>query len=46
MESYNAMNRVQFGAPNTDPVNTAFGTVTAEKGHGQRHLTFGVKLLF
>ena len=45
-ETYNTANHVQFAAPNTNPVSTAFGTVTAEKGHGQRQLTFGAKLLF
>lgn len=45
-ETYNTLNHVQFDAPNTGPANTAFGTVTAEKGHGQRQLTFGAKLLF
>ncbi|MGH9671931.1 MAG: TonB-dependent receptor domain-containing protein [Bryobacteraceae bacterium] len=46
MESYNALNHVQFGAPNTAPANTAFGTITGEKGHGQRQVTFALKLLF
>jgi hypothetical protein len=46
LQSYNALNHVQFAAPNTNPVNTAFGQVTAEKGHGQRQITLGVKLLF
>ncbi len=45
-ESYNALNHAQFANPNTTPTNTAFGTVTAEKGHGQRQLTFALKLLF
>jgi hypothetical protein len=45
-ETYNTLNHVQFDAPNTAPANTAFGTVTAEKGHGQRQLTFGAKLIF
>lgn len=45
-EAYNALNHVQFGAPNTAPVNTAFGTITAEKGHGQRQLTMGIKVSF
>ena len=45
-ETYNTANHVQFAAPNTNPVSGAFGTVTAEKGHGQRQLTFGAKLLF
>ena len=45
-ETYNTANHVQFAAPNTNPVSGAFGTVTAEKGHGQRQVTFGAKLLF
>ena len=45
-ETYNTANHIQFAAPNTNPVSTAFGTVTAEKGHGQRQVTFGAKLLF
>ncbi len=46
METYNTLNHIQFAAPNTTPANTAFGAVTAEKGHGQRQLTFGGKLIF
>lgn len=46
IETYNSLNHVQFDAPNTAPANTAFGTVTGEKGHGQRQLTFGGKLIF
>jgi hypothetical protein len=46
METYNTLNHVQFANPNVAPANTAFGTITAEKGHGQRQLTFGVKLFF
>jgi hypothetical protein len=45
-EAYNALNHVQFGGPNTTPTNTAFGTLTAEKGHGQRQLTMGIKVAF
>lgn len=45
-ETYNTLNHVQFGDPNTSPANTAFGTVSGEKGHGQRQLTFGAKLFF
>ena len=45
-ETYNTANHVQFAAPNTNPVSAAFGTVTGEKGHGQRQVTFGAKLLF
>jgi len=46
IENYNALNHVQFGAPNTNPVNAAFGTITGEKGHGQRQVTFGLKAVF
>ncbi|MBL8241016.1 MAG: TonB-dependent receptor [Bryobacterales bacterium] len=46
MESFNAFNHVQFANPNTAPGNTAFGTVTGEKGHGQRQMTFALKLVF
>ncbi|MBI4875272.1 MAG: TonB-dependent receptor [Acidobacteria bacterium] len=45
-ESYNALNHPQFANPNLTPASTAFGTVTAEKGHGQRQLNFAIKLLF
>ena len=45
-ETYNTANHAQFANPNTTPTNTAFGTVNAEKGHGQRQLTFALKLLF
>ena len=45
-EIYNTANHVQFAAPNTNPVSGAFGTVTAEKGHGQRQVTFRAKLPF
>jgi hypothetical protein len=37
---------VQLGAPNTGVTNTAFGTITGEKGHGQRQLTLAVKVIF
>ena len=45
-ETFNTLNHVQFGAPNTAPVNAAFGSITGEKGHGQRQLTMGVKLKY
>lgn len=45
-ETYNTMNHVQFDAPDTDPLSSAFGSVTAEKGHGQRQLNLSIKLLF
>ncbi|MBI3696614.1 MAG: hypothetical protein HY238_17465 [Acidobacteria bacterium] len=46
LESYNALNHVQFDAPNTAPASTAFGAITAEKGHGQRQITTALKLIF
>ncbi len=46
MESYNSLNHAQFANPNVTPTNAAFGTVTAEKGHGQRQITFAMKLMF
>ncbi|HEX4949494.1 MAG TPA: carboxypeptidase-like regulatory domain-containing protein [Blastocatellia bacterium] len=45
-ESFNALNHVQFANPATGVTNTAFGTITNEKGHGQRQWTFGLKLMF
>ena len=45
-ETYNTMNHVQFDTPNTNPLSTSFGTVNAEKGHGQRQLSLGIKVLF
>ena len=45
-ENFNALNHVQFAGPNTNPVNAAFGSITGEKGHGQRQITLGFKLLF
>jgi hypothetical protein len=46
LENFNALNHVQFDVPNTNPINAAFGSITAEKGHGQRQVTLGFKLLF
>src|SRR5262249_33091232 len=46
LENFNALNHVQFAAPNTNPVSAAFGSITAEKGHGQRQITLGFKVLF
>ena len=46
MESYNALNHVEFASPDTNPTSSAFGTITAERGHGQRQVTFAWKLLF
>ncbi|MBI3678924.1 MAG: carboxypeptidase regulatory-like domain-containing protein [Acidobacteria bacterium] len=46
MESYNALNHVQFTDPTTDPYNSNFGQIFGEKGHGQRQVTFGFKAVF
>lgn len=46
METYNTLNHVQFAAPNTSPTSSAFGSITSEKGHGQRQVTFAGKLIF
>ena len=46
METFNTLNHVEFASPNTNPTAAAFGTVTAENGHGQRQVTFALKLLF
>jgi hypothetical protein len=46
VESFNALNHVQFGVPNTAPTSGAFGTISGENGHGQRQVTFGLKFLF
>lgn len=46
IESFNALNHVQFAAPNTTPTSTAFGTITGEFGHGQRQITLAIKLMF
>ena len=46
LENFNALNHVQFANPNTDPTSAAFGSITGEKGHGQRQLTLGFKVLF
>ncbi|MBL8234020.1 MAG: hypothetical protein JNL98_36325, partial [Bryobacterales bacterium] len=46
VETYNSLNHVQFGNPNTGPVNAAFGTITGENGHGQRQITLGIKAIF
>ncbi|HEY6400153.1 MAG TPA: TonB-dependent receptor, partial [Blastocatellia bacterium] len=46
VESFNALNHVQFAAPNLTVTNTAFGQINGEKGHGQRQVTFGLKVMF
>jgi len=44
-EFLNAFNHAMFGNPNTSPVSTAFGTVTAEIGYPRR-IQLGMKLVF
>jgi hypothetical protein len=46
LENFNALNHVQFGGPNVTPTSAAFASITAEKGHGQRQITLGFKVLF
>ncbi len=46
MESFNVLNHIQFGNPNTTPTSGAFGTISGENGHGQRQVTFSLKFLF
>lgn len=46
LETFNTLNHVQFGGPNTTPTSTTFGTITGEKGHGQRQLTMAIKVSF
>ena len=46
LESYNALNHVQFAAPNTSPLSTTFGQITGELGHGQKMTTIALKFLF
>jgi hypothetical protein len=46
LETFNSLNHVQLAAPDITPTSTAFGTITGEKGHGQRQLTLAIKLMF
>ena len=41
----NAFNRVWFSAPNTNPVSSTFGVISAEQGN-MRRIQIGAKLLF
>ncbi len=45
-ETFNSLNHMQFGSPNTTPTSSAFGTITAVTGHGARELNMVFKLLF
>jgi hypothetical protein len=44
-EVFNAWNQTNFANPNTDPTNTAFGTITATQGD-PRNWQFAFKLTF
>jgi len=46
LESFSALNHVQLANPTTSPTSTAFGTITGEKGRGQRQVTLAVKVMF
>jgi hypothetical protein len=45
MEALNTLNHAMFGSPNTNPYNSAFGTVAATKGQPRR-IQISLKLLF
>ena len=45
VEAFNALNRVQFGSPNTSVTSSSFGVVTSQ-ANTPRQLQFGVKLLW
>jgi hypothetical protein len=44
-EFLNALNSTNLGAPNVNPVNAAFGRITAAVGN-QRSIVFGLKLVY
>ncbi len=44
-EFLNAFNHVLFSNPNTDPYNSAFGTITSEKGYPRR-IQLGIKFVY
>ncbi|MBI4892706.1 MAG: TonB-dependent receptor [Acidobacteria bacterium] len=46
LEGINAANHVQFADPNTNVTNSAFGSITSERGHGQRQINFFFKLIY
>jgi hypothetical protein len=45
IEAFNALNRVQFGSPNTSVTSSSFGVVTSQ-ANTPRQLQLGVKLLW
>ena len=44
-EFLNALNYTNLAAPNTNPTNAAFGSITASSGN-QRSIVFGLKLSY
>lgn len=44
-ETLNTLNHPMFNAPNTDPYNTAFGTIVASRGYARR-VQLGVKAIW
>jgi hypothetical protein len=45
LEAFNALNRVQFGSPNTSVTSSSFGVVTSQ-ANTPRQLQFGVKAMW
>jgi hypothetical protein len=45
VEAFNALNRVQFGSPNTSVTSSSFGVVTSQ-ANTPRQLQFGLKVLW
>ncbi|MBI4475559.1 MAG: TonB-dependent receptor [Acidobacteria bacterium] len=45
LEAFNALNRVQFGSPNTSVTSGSFGVVTSQ-ANAPRQLQFGIKALW
>ncbi len=45
IEAFNALNRVQFGSPNTSVTSSSFGVVTSQ-ANTPRQLQFGLKALW
>ena len=45
VEAFNALNRVQFGNPNTNVTSSSFGVVSSQ-GNDARQLQFGIKALW
>jgi hypothetical protein len=46
LESFNALNHARFGAPNTDPTSSAFGTVVQSQLNQPRILQVALKVHF